>query len=377
MTKPFPYLLASMTITAALVGLPVAALAATFLSEGNADFSQAVDDDVYAAGQVVSVRGDVQGDVMAGGSTVEVTKNVTGDVIAAGQSVMVRGAVGDDVIAAGSALMIEPTTVDDVIAAGSSVLIGQDTHVTGDVYLAGATVVLRGKIDGNVKVAADTIRLGNNTEINGDLLTYGDTEPTIIAEDGALVRGERHHYHLQANARQKTDGMASWTGMVWITDIARRIVTWSILAWLLILIAPSLATRIIKQQKEHPGKSFVWGLGWMVACVPAVFILVITVIGIPAAGFIGIATIALGILAVAYAHVITGAYLAKYVFKGNEERKLGWREALVGALALAIIRAIPILGWLTVAIITLMTLGSILVTIGRAIRTPAEPTITA
>ena len=364
MKKVIKQLVASIGV-GLLVAFPVAASAATFLSQNQVDLNQASTSDVYAVGDMVSIRGDVQGDVFAAGSTVETTRQISGDVIVAGQTVMIRGSVGDDVMAAGNSVIIEADQAQDVFAAGNSIVIGENTRVSGDAYLAGNTVFIQGDIAGTVRVGAASVRLGSTAEIRGDLITYGDAEPRIIRDEGAVIRGEQRH--IKAPLPERKDA-AKVIGGLKLGDWLLKIVTWTILSWLLILAARGVAMKVVQTFRARPAVSAGIGALWIIAFIPAAILLMITVIGIPAAFLLGLLTMGLMILASGYANIVVGSYLAKYIFRSRTEGMLSWQEAFIGAAVLASIRIVPVVGGLVTTIITVMALGSLLIASGRIIR---------
>src|SRR3954454_9859371 len=62
---------------------------------------ETIDDDLYAAGQSITIRGQVHGSVFAAGSSVTVAGVVPGDLFAAASTVDVPGTVAGSVHAAG------------------------------------------------------------------------------------------------------------------------------------------------------------------------------------------------------------------------------------------------------------------------------------
>jgi cytoskeletal protein CcmA (bactofilin family) len=344
-----------------LTGIPVTVAAATFLAKDNPTLKEMVSDDIYAIGQAVSIRGEVKSDVFAIGNTVEVTNSVEGDVIAAGGTVMIRGDVGDDVIATGNSVMVESTSVDDVIAAGNVVLIGEATQVDGSAYLAGNSVIIRGKIAGDVKVGAMSIQLASGAEIMGDLVTYGEVKPRLEIGESAVIRGEQKHVEIKA---PQTPSYVGGAGSDWL----RRVVTWSLIAWVLIFAMRVFSEKVTRQAQDKWGWSLGLGTLWMFAFIPLVTLLMLTLVGMPAAFFAIFLTLALGVLAVGYSHVIAGSCITRYLFKSAGTNGLSWREALFGGVTLATIRLIPIIGFLVVLGLFLISLGSLIFSLGRLLR---------
>lgn len=124
---------------------------------------EVVADDVYAAGQTITVQGTIQGDLVAVGTTITIAQGgvIEGDLIAAAQSVVIEGQVMDDARIAGAALAVRPEGQigEDLISAGYSLETAAGSTVGRDVLFGGAQALLAGDIGDDLKVAANAVNI--------------------------------------------------------------------------------------------------------------------------------------------------------------------------------------------------------------------------
>ena len=347
-------------IVAALVVLgllvPVSVGAATFVA-GEKDVATAgeVPDDLFIAGNGVVVSDNVGQDVFAGGQSVTVESRVGGDVFAGGNFVRIRGVINDDVLVGGERVEIRAESVDDVFAAGNRVEIASDTVVNGSVFAAGQTVTIAGTVKGSVKMAGDNMVIKSSAVIGGDLLTYGEKEPVV--EAGAVIRGSQEH-KLKEAAPARGASIGQWVGGV---------VAWFVVGMVLVYVAPGFTRRVTATAIKRSGKSIIVGVGWALLCLPAIILLMITVVGIPAAVIIGLLTVLLGMLAVAYAMVTVGVWVMEKLAK-SESGHVSWQHVLLGGVIYKTARLIPIVGWSAALVLTLLALGALLGTAWQLLR---------
>jgi hypothetical protein len=84
----------------------------------------------------------------------------------------------------------------------------------------------------------------------------------------------------------------------------------------------------------------------------------VTVIGIPIAGLLGVSYLAFLILAWILSGIVFGALLWRG-FSSSRQPRVSGPSVIVGVLLLHLIVSIPILGWLFATTIVLATLGSL------------------
>ncbi len=180
-----------IAILAVCAGLVLAGVApAGAADRATADFvvvgvDEIVEEDLYAVGNSVDVRGTVDGDLIAfSGTEVRIGGLVTGDVIAVTGSVIVDGTVEGSVRATTGSVKISGSVGRDVV------VVAGETEITGtvarDLLVWGWALNIAGSVDGFVW--GQTL---GTTRISGDIgrdfeMTVGELEVL----DGTLVAGD-------------------------------------------------------------------------------------------------------------------------------------------------------------------------------------------
>ncbi len=127
-----------------------------------------VEDDVFAAGNIVSINAPVDS-LVAAGSTVNVNAPVKGDVIAAGSQVSVSSDVGGKVVAAGGTVNLGGDIGTNLVAAGGQVSILPGSTVARDALISSGAALNSGRVNGTLTVHAGSF---NNTGSAGKVDFY-------------------------------------------------------------------------------------------------------------------------------------------------------------------------------------------------------------
>ena len=131
-------------LTVAVVGATAGAVRAAAFGEadGAGDYTlpagQTIDDNLFAAGNTVTIAGTVRGDLFA-----------------AGREVIVNGAVAGN-----------------VYAAGSRVTLGADGSVDGDLFAGAAEIVVAGQLGGDLRGGGSVLRVTTGPG-GGELMAGG------------------------------------------------------------------------------------------------------------------------------------------------------------------------------------------------------------
>jgi hypothetical protein len=107
-----------------------------------------VDNDIFLAGQTVTIDGTVQGDTMAVGNLVEINGEITGSLVAAGQTVKINGKIGGTTYVA--ALFVQ---------------IGPNAELTDNIYFVG----LDRATEPTSKIGRDLVSLTLGGKLTGDI----------------------------------------------------------------------------------------------------------------------------------------------------------------------------------------------------------------
>ena len=330
---------------------------------GGRDFrvDTGADDNGFLAGTNVAVSGSFGDDIFLAGGEVEFDGTVAGDLFFAGGTLEMIGGVGDDVFAAGGTLRLHPesTVAGDVFLAGGMLTV--DGAVEGNLHAYGQRVVLQGDIAGDVTVEAEELEIGPGARVGGQLShrVMRDVEIAADALIGAIDARERSG---------REDGPISS-----IVSGVLRALALTLMAAALHLVAPGFISAAADGLGARPLPSFGWGIGLVVAAQIAVVLLAITLIGIPAAVFVGVVMMLASVVGAVVAAYWLGLYLRRFATASLRDPEFWGRVlwTLVGFAAVVAAAWVPIVGPLAVALLFLAALGATLVALWARFRGPA------
>ncbi|MGY2896504.1 hypothetical protein [Deinococcus sp. UYEF24] len=144
--------------------------------------SEVIQDDLYVAGTDVRVDGIIDGDLIVGAQNVTINGEVRGNVWAAGASVILNGEVTQSAHLAGSVLRVEKGAVvgRDLLAAGSLIEVASGSVIGRDVAFGSSQARMNGLVTRNAYGGANGIEIGG--VIKGDAkLAVSDTQVPIAS----------------------------------------------------------------------------------------------------------------------------------------------------------------------------------------------------
>ena len=341
---------ALLAVLVVLGGLPTAAVAQQSAPDGpGAESSSAIvridenetfDGQLDATAGAVVVAGTVDGDVSAAAGSVLVTDSgrVTGDLNATAGSVLVEGRVDGDLTVASAALELRE---------GSS--------VGGSVEAGVADARLAGSIGGDATLDASTAAVAPTATIGGSL-TYS-SEATTVA-DGATINGEVTRNEDLVVAQPNVFGgggsgpdlptIPAWVGAVYsgLTSL--------LLGAILLVATPKFSRRLTEVGTTEPLRTGGIGLATLLGTPVALVILAVTIVGIPLSivGFIIFGAVVWA--ATVYGAVVFGTWLLSL---GDYRNR--WAALVVGVVAVAVARQIPVVGGVTRLAVLLLGLGAL------------------
>ncbi len=363
--------------------LPALSSASVFFSE-NRYFvppGDTVNDDVYAAVSEAAVDGVVTGDVFFACRKYSISGNILGDLNTGSQYATVRGDVG------GSARVFAQTIIIDAIIGRNLISFGQDidlsetSRVGKDATIMGGRVSLSGEIDGNAEVHCDELFISGvikgNLKIEAQKISilppaqitgniYYKSKNEINISDGVTVGGEVNWTEVTPE-EEKEEGGGINVGFRVVLFLA------SLVTGLLLIGLVNRHTRTAAAQINFkPLVSL--GVGFVGFCaIPiAIIVLLITLIGIPAAIILLFAYTIFFYIAKIYVSIALGRTILRAVRK-DADPKQGW-SLLLGLVILAILFMIPVLGTVIYVLVLFWGYGAILLGI-RECRWSPQPSI--
>lgn len=170
---------------------------------------EVVDEDLYAAGNDITIEGRVEGDLVASAwGEIRVSGEVTGDVIALAGSVVISGSVGESVRVVAGQVVVEGEVGADVVALARRVRVTPEGSIGRDLVMwawsgevAGSVgrqvegsqrslSISGGSVAGDVEVTVSTLTVGDGASIGGSLRYRSERPAEIGAAEvaGSIVQ---------------------------------------------------------------------------------------------------------------------------------------------------------------------------------------------
>lgn len=320
-------------------------------------------EDLYLFGGTIKVDAPVTNDLVAAGGDIDINNAVTGNILATGGNLNLRGTIGNNVRIAGGNILIDGEITRDLVVTGGSVTVTEKASIGGDVLFAGGNLDIQGPVQGKMLLGGGHVTLNNMVggDVQGDVeqlilgpkaaiagkLAYSSPERATIAS-GAIVEGKQ-------TFTQKEDHQKKDAGQALQIVSLYKLITDIILSILFIFFFGRFMQAILPRITKTPVQNGSLGFAFFVLMplVSAVFLILI---------WLGVASFLFYSLM-----ILTGVFLTK-IFMGwsvlhwwnkrkNKEYILDWQAGVVGPLVIFLLLLIPVLGWLTIAVVFFMTLG--------------------
>jgi cytoskeletal protein CcmA (bactofilin family) len=385
--------------------------------------SEIITDDLYLAGQSITIDGTVQGDVVAAGQIITVNGTIEGGLIVAAQTIIVNGTVRDSARLAAQAIALEPQARvgRDLVAFAYSVENRAGSTVGRDVTVGAYQALLAGSIGRNVSggMAGLEIRGGIGGDVNVSVGADEETaqpymaappaiaipvvRPGLTIADTAQIGGRLTYESARAypvggqirqgatwNARAAEPQSAPSLVSV-VADNVRRLVALCVIGLLLLWLLPQWTERLAATIEGRPLPSIGWGFVAASSATGAVIgLAVVTIVLAVAFGAFTLSSLAglvvvlglLGDLTLAVGLTVFAAFVAQAIVSYLAGRLLLQRlypaalthraaPLLAGAPVFVILSAIPAIGGLIALLAALATFGAVWIRV-RDRREPAR-----
>jgi cytoskeletal protein CcmA (bactofilin family) len=382
---------------------------------------EVIEDDVYVGASKFTLEGTVKGDLVVFGETITINGTVEGDLIAAGQTIIINGKVSDDARIAGAALKLGKSAFigGDVVAGSASLEAEKGSVVEGDVVVGAGQTLLEGKIGDDVMAGTGSLEL--NGEIGGDVeaevgdpeegappmsmfmpqaqIDFPSVKPGFNVGEDAKIAGDLE-YTQSADVKIPSGVVAGKVtrkepvvdpetvvvpptpaekALTWTLDLLRTIVTWIAFGLLLGWLLPLFMKALMDKVQSQPAASLGWGLISYAAFFFALFILLTVIIvggilfGALTLGSMSGTIVWVGILALfalVVGFVLVTAFLTKIVVAWLSGKLILSRikpeladhkflPLILGVVIVAVLVALPFIGWLFGLLITIIGLGAL------------------
>lgn len=326
---------------------------------------EVINDDLYFAGNSITIDGTINGDLIAAGSEIKVTGTINGGIIAAGGSIIVTGNVTNDIRAAGGEVRIDGNVGDNILVFTGNLVLEKNARIARDLTLGAGTATIDGIVNGNINGGASNmemrgvtkgnvaIRIDNNIKLSPGAIIGGNLEYTAPrpGEISGIVSGTTTYKETpvrRENFMSRLPGEV--LGYLWLLLIG--IVS--------LILAPELTQRISDNISVKPLKNLLWGLLFLIVTPIIAVLLLVTVIGIPP----GLILLAVYIVLLYISRIYIGLWVGQYVSgKLKQETKSRVLAMALGLIIVVIGINLPIIGGFVHFIIILLGLGAIILTV--------------
>ncbi len=360
-------LAAALTI---VLGMSIVGMASaqSFYSGSNADVNQPVtDSSVYAAGNTVTVSNQVNGDIYCAGQTVTVSGTVNGDIICAGQTVTVSGKINGNIRVAGQTVNLLGDVSGNATVIAQSFVLDSNAKIGGDLTLGNAmanlngsvgrdvvagsgSLTIAGNVGRNVKTSTDDLHLTSTAHIGGNV-DY--TSSNLLTKDnGATVGGA---VNQTIPKQQKDNGpnlLVIGTGIK-LAFVIYAFFAMFFTAMILVLIMPRFFDNASSRAMPRPWKALLVGLVAQIVVPPVLFLIAVTIIGIPLAILGGLVWLVIMLLC----GPVAAYYFGRLMLRGSTNALL---IMLVGSAVLLVLLFVPIIGIFVLAATVWIGVGSLL-----------------
>jgi cytoskeletal protein CcmA (bactofilin family) len=330
---------------------------------------ETIEDTLFAAGDTITIDGNINGDLLAFGRSVTVRGNVAGNIFTGGETVSVEGTVGGSIVGGARGLTLAGASVarnlfgfsrdldvdDDAEIGGNALAFGESVGIDGrvgsDLMSFGNTVRVGGTVLGDVEAFAGSVRLLPTARVTGDVTAHVDSEGDLSIAAGAVVGGTANEQLVEREARRNR----YYTFGFYVRQVVRlgaAFLTGLVLLWLFPAVREVVLPTVVAVLR-----SGAIGFAAMVALPIAAFIICFTIVGLP----LGVLTFVLGAIGLYLSKTVLALIIGRSLFR-DPAHPPHYAAALLVGLGIVIVAInVPLVGGLANFLLTIVGFG-ILVT---------------
>ena len=317
-----------------------------------------VEGGLFAAGESVTLEGEVDGDVFASAQRITILGTISGNLIALGETIDLSGEVQGSVFSASERFELNGTVQRSVHAASREIHIGESGSIGRDVSAAASRLKVEGRVARDLNAAVHELQLSG--ELGRDLSVAGD-EVDILdgarvgggisalledADEMEIARGAQVAGEVRKRVRGETD-----------RSHMERYLSWDFYSWKLVWLGSAFAMglllhtllpglfRVGIRDGSDFGVSLLLGFAAFVVTPIACLILIATWIGIPIAALGAALLGAAWYLSNLVLAMLIGRWLLRHTAMARSEEMLEFgMTLLLGLLVWSLLRSLPFVG---------------------------------
>jgi hypothetical protein len=241
---------------------------------------------------------------------------------------------------------------------GSATFFSRDVQVNapvkGDLMAFAESINIDAPVGGNMKIRADNLQIGSSAQISGKTEFEGTKEPEVAS--GAKLASP-----IEVVMRKAPKPDYS-TGTYYLHQLFR----WGaafVFGMVMFLLAPGLYLDAA-HVAQKTGLAMGIGLLFLAGVPVAAVIACITVIGLG----VGLATLLIYVVALYMSQIFVGAWLGERLMGAAMGTGQVLARLAIGLAILRVVRMIPFIGPLSVAVVIVWGLGAYVITVHKRIR---------
>ena len=259
----------------------------------------------------------------------------------------------------------------DVVSFGGNVTIEKGVRVDGDVVVFGGNVSIAGSANRDVTIFGGNVTLESSAIVERDVVVVGGN---VDQKEGATVKGRvtrgesgitRPVPPIPPSVTPAVVGSSIAGGLVGAAWAVVRGILYALalaaLGALVVVFLPQQARQVIEVSQKSALPSLGVGCLTIFVAITLSILLIITICGIP----FGVLLLIAFAIASAFGWIAVGWLVGEKVMESVKVRE-SWKTpvvtVIVGVLLLAVVSAVPFVGWVVAMFFGLLGLGAVVLT---------------
>lgn len=317
-----------------------------FVGAKTAEIEGTVNGDVFVGAETVRVSGIINGNLHVGASNLDLSGKVKGNVyVGAGTFVTDKAQIGGSLlVGSGNILLDSATTVGGSLLAGAG-NVSVDSVVGRNVFIGAGSVTLNSKVGGEARLGGGNITLGPDAKVAKDLFyATGKNQNEASISDTATIAGMVHKSQYDFANQSQFQAMQTRIpelirGFGWFSNIVSFLGA-LVVGFFYLKFYKNHLTKVSDLVFKSFWKSLGVGFLLTIVIVPALLILLLTMVGAALAGV----TFMLLVLYLYLAKLVVGFCFGNWLaMKFNWKKLTPFALLAVGLLGLYVLKMIPVI----------------------------------
>lgn len=310
---------------------------------------QTVDSMLFATGKTIVIDGTINGDLFCAGQSVSISGTINGDVFCAAQTLRITGVVDGSVRAAGQTVTYNADATGSVSLAGQVVTLEDNAIVGRDLLVGANSMSLQGTIIRDASIGAETatingeigrnlggkyasLTLGPSADVKGSIDYTSSSDLTKTA--GASINGSVNRRNPPKDQNSNPMGSFNVLGLFIYMFVALMIVSLT-----MVLLFPKLFTSTNSQIAASKSRVVAIGLTMLFVAPVVLFLIGLSIVGIPLAGL----ALAAWLMSLMLSGPVAAYFVGSKVIRGSHSPFIVMLTGSAIVLALYVIPGINIL----------------------------------